>query len=94
MPKRGRSPNHDEPGALKKNKSNQRKESLKKRSPNNSGAKKRRNHESPGQAGEKTAIPSKEVQTNLHRCHKANQLGIHPITLARKNCQRGHSEKI
>ena len=48
---------------------------------------------SPGQAGEKTAIPSKKVQTNLHRRHKANQLGIHPITLARKNRQRDNSEK-
>ena len=41
----------------------------------------------------KTAIPSKKVQTNLHRRHKANQLGIHPTILARKNRQRGNSEE-
>ena len=99
MPKRGRSPNHEEPGASKKKKSNQRNAPKQQRSrskstpANNSGAKKRRNHESPGQAGKKTAIPSKKIQTNLHRRHKANQLGIHPITLARKNRQRGNSEK-
>ena len=41
----------------------------------------------------KTAIPSKKVQTNLHRRHKANQLRIHPTILARKNRQRGNSEE-
>ena len=41
----------------------------------------------------KTAIPSKKVQTNLHRRHKASQLGIHPIILARKNRQRGNSDE-
>ena len=60
---------------------------------NNSGGKNRRNHESPGQAGKKTAIPSKDVQTNLHRRHKANQLGIKSTILARKNRQRGNSEE-
>ena len=99
MPKRGRSPNPEEPGASKKNKSNQRNAPKQQRSrsksnpANNSGSKNRRNHESPGQAGEKTAIPSKKVQTNLHRHHKANQLGIHPTILARKNHQRGNSEE-
>ena len=41
----------------------------------------------------KTAIPSKKVETNLHRRHKANQLGIHPTILTRKNRQRGNSEE-
>ena len=59
MPKRGRSPNHEEPGALKKNKSNQRNTPKQQRSrsksipANNSGAKNIRNYESPEQAGEK-----------------------------------------
>ena len=41
----------------------------------------------------KTAIPNKKGQTNLHRRHKANHLGIHPTILARKNRQRSNSEK-
>ena len=59
MPKRGRSPNHEEPGASKKNKSNQKNAPKPQRSrsksipANNSGAKNRRNHESPERAGEK-----------------------------------------
>ena len=59
MPKRGRSPNHEEPGTSKKNKSNQKnaprpQRSRSKSTPaNNSGGKNRRNHESPEQAGEK-----------------------------------------
>ena len=99
MPKRGRSPNHEEPGALKKNKSNQRNAPKQQRSrsknapANNPGAKNRRNPESPGQAGEKTAIPSTKAQTNLHRRHKANLLGIYPTLLARKNRQRSNSEE-
>ena len=60
MPQRGRSPNHDEPGASKKNKSNQRnatkQQSTRSKSApvNHSGAKNRRNPESPGQAAEKS----------------------------------------
>ena len=41
----------------------------------------------------KTTIPSKKVQTNVRRRHKANQLGIRPIILARKNHQRGNSDE-
>ena len=41
----------------------------------------------------KTMIPSKKVQTNVRLRHKANQLGIHPIILARKNHQRGNSDE-
>ena len=41
----------------------------------------------------KTTIPSKKVQTNVCRRHKANQLGIHPVILARKNHQRGNSDE-
>ena len=100
MPKWGRSPNHEEPGASKKNKSNQKNAPKQQRSrsksipANNSGAKNRRNHESPEQAGEKkTTIPSKKIQTNVYRRHKANQLGIHPVILARKNHQRGNSDE-
>ena len=99
MSKRGRSPNHEEPGTSKKNKSNQKNAPNQQRSRskcapvNNSGAKNRRNPEIPGRAGEKTAIPSKKAQTNLHRRHKANQLGIHPTILARKIRQRSNSEK-
>ena len=99
MPKRGRSPNHEEPGASKKNKSNQKNTPKQQRSrsksipTNNSGAKNRRNHENPEQAGEKTTITSKKVQTNVRRRHKANQLGIRPIILARKNHQRGNSDE-
>ena len=58
MPKSGRSPNHEEPGASKKNKSNERNATKQQRSrsksipANNSGAINRRNHESPEQAGE------------------------------------------
>ena len=40
----------------------------------------------------KTTIPSKKVQTNVRRHHKANQLGIRPIILARKNHRRGNSD--
>ena len=69
MPKRGRSPNHEEPGASKKNKSNQRNAPKQQRSrskstpANNSGSKNRQNHESPGQAGEKNS-DSKQKSTN------------------------------
>ena len=100
IPKRGRSPNHEEPGASKKNKSNQKnapkpQRSRSKSTPaNNSGGKNRRSHESPEQAGEKTTIPSKKVQTNVCRRHQANILGIRPIILARKNHQRGNSDEI
>ena len=59
MPQRGRSPNHEEPGASKKNKSNQR-NAMSQQSTrpisapvNNSGPKNRRNTESQGQATEK-----------------------------------------
>ena len=61
MPKRGRSPNHEEPGASKKNKSNQQIAPTKQRSrsksapANKPGAKNRQNPESPGQAGEKNS---------------------------------------
>ena len=41
----------------------------------------------------KTTIPSKKAQTNVRRRYKANQLGIRPIILARKNHQRGNSDK-
>ena len=63
MPQRGRSPNNDEPGASKKNKSNQRNAMNQQRtSPNsapvnNSGSKNRRNPKLSGQADEKTAVP-------------------------------------
>ena len=69
MPKRGRSPNHEEPGASKKNKSKQRNAPKQQRSrskctpANNSGSKNRRNHESPGHAGEKNS-DSKQKSTN------------------------------
>ena len=59
MPQRGHSPNHKETGASKKNKSNQRNAMKQQRTRsksapvNNSGAKNRRNPESPGQAAEK-----------------------------------------
>ena len=68
MPKRGRSPNHEEPGASKKNKSNQRNAPKQQRSrsksipTNNSGAKNRRNHESPEQAGEKKRFQAKKYK--------------------------------
>ena len=61
IPKRGHSPNQEEPNASKKNKSNQRNTPKQQRSrskstpANNSGAKNRRNHESPGQAAEKNS---------------------------------------
>ena len=68
MPKWGRSPNQEEPGVTKKNKSNQRNAPTKQRShsksapANNPGAKNRRNPESPGQAGEKNS-DSKQKST-------------------------------
>ena len=99
MPKRGRSPNHEEAGASKKNKSNQRNAPTKQRSrsksvpANNPGAKNRRNPVSPGQAAKKTAIPSKKAQRNLHHHRKTNHLGIHPTILARKNRHRSNSEE-
>ena len=61
MPQRGQSPNHKEPGASKKNKSNQRnamnhQRTRPKSAPvNNSGPKNRRNPENPGQAAEKNS---------------------------------------
>ena len=61
MPQRGRSPNHQEPGASKKNKSNQRhamnqQRTRPKSAPvNNSGPKNRQNPESPGQTDEKNS---------------------------------------
>ena len=99
MPKRGRSPNQEEPSASKKNKSNQWNAQTKQRSrsksapANNPGAKNRRNPESPGQACEKTATPREKGQRNLHHHRKTNHHGIHPTILARKNCQRSNSEK-
>ena len=99
MPKRGRSPNHEEPGASKKNKSNQR------NAQNNKGVAQKafppttlvqktdETTKAQEKQAKKTAIPSKKVQTNLHRRHKANQLGIRPIILARKNRQRGNSDE-
>ena len=69
MTQRGRSPNHEEPGASKKNKSILRnamkqQRTLSKSAPvNNSGAKNRRNSESPGQAAEKNSN-SKLKSTN------------------------------
>ena len=42
----------------------------------------------------KTAIPSKKVQTNLHRRHKANQLGIHSTILARKPAKEATAKKL
>ena len=69
MPKRGHSPNHEEPGASKKNKSNQRNAPKQQRSRsksapvNNPGAKNRRNPESPGQAGEK----KQQFQAKKHK---------------------------
>ena len=69
MPKRDRSPNHEEPGASKKNKSNQRNTPKQQRSrsksipANNSGAKNRRKHENLEQAGEKNN-DSKQKSTN------------------------------
>ena len=97
---RGRYPNHEEPGASKKNKSNQRNAPSQQRSrsksapANNSGAKNRRNCESPGQADEKTTIPSKEAQANIHRCHKANQLRINPTILAKKTAKEATAKKL
>ena len=41
----------------------------------------------------KTTIPSKKVQTNVRRRHKANQLGNRPIILARKIHQRGNRDE-
>ena len=99
MPKRGRSPNHEEPGASKKNKSNQRNAPKQQRSRsksapvNNPGANNRRNPESPGQPSKKNSDSKQKAQTNLHRCHKANHLGIHPTILARKIRRRSNSEK-
>ena len=61
MTQRGRSPNHEEPGASQKNKSNQRNTMRQQRirsksAPvNNSDPKNRRNSESPGQAAEKNS---------------------------------------
>ena len=59
MPKRGRSPNHEEPGASKKNKSNQRNAPKQQRT----RSKNRRNPKSPGQAGEKNS-DSKQKSTS------------------------------
>ena len=100
MPKRGRSPNQEEPGASKKNKSNQRNATKKQRSrsksapANNPGAKNKRNPESPGQAGEKTAIPSKKSQRNLHHHRKTNHLGIQPTILAKKTSKQATAKKL
>ena len=69
MTKRGRSPNHEETGASKKNKSIQKNAPKPQRSRSeripakNSGAKNRQNHESPEQAGEKNN-DSKQKGTN------------------------------
>ena len=42
----------------------------------------------------KTTIPSKKVQTNVCRRHKANQLGIRPIILARKTTKEATATKL
>ena len=66
MTQRGRSTNHEEPGASKKDKSNQRNAMKQQRTRsksapvNNSGPKNRRNSASPGQAAIKTAIPGQK----------------------------------
>ena len=99
MSQRGRSPNHEEPGASKKNKSiprNTMKQQMthSKSAPvNNSGTTNRRNSESPGQAAEKNRDSKLKTQTNLHHDYKANQIGIRPTTPARKNHQGSNSEK-
>ena len=68
MPQRGRSQNHEEPGASKKNKSNQRNAISQQRTHpksapvNNSGPKNRRNPESPGQAAEKKRFQVKKCK--------------------------------
>ena len=72
MTQRGRSQNHEEPGASKKNKSNQR-NTMKQQShrsksapANNSGPKKRQNSESPGQAAKKQRFQAKKrKQTSI-----------------------------
>ena len=99
MPKRGRSPNHEEPGASKKNKSNQKNAPKPQRSRSKStpanypGAKKGETTKTQNKQAKKTTIPSKKVQTNVCRRYKANQLGIRPTILAWKNHQRGNSDE-
>ena len=87
--KRGRSPNHEEPGALKKNKSNQRNAMKQQRTHsksapvNNSGAKNRRNPESPGQAAEKNS-DSKLKSTNKPLSPSQSKLNRNPSNYAGK----------
>ena len=89
MPKRGRSPNHEEPGASKKNTSNQRnapkqqRSRLKSTPANNSCAKNRRNHESPGQAGEKNS-DSKQNSTNKPPSPSQSKSARNPLNYSGK----------
>ena len=100
MPKRGRSPNHEEPGASKKNKSNQKNApkpqgNRSKSTPaNNPGAKNRRNHENPEQAGGKNndSMLKKYKQTSVAVTKQINSESDQ-IILARKNHQRGNSDE-
>ena len=99
MPKRGRSPNQEEPGASKKNKSN------KQNTPTNKGVAQKtlppttlaqktdEIQKAQDKPAKKTAISSKKAQRNLHHHRKTNHLGIHSTILARKNRQRSNSEK-
>ena len=99
MPKRGRSPTTKNPALRRK--TNQIKGTLQnnkgvaqKALPTKTLAQKTDNTmKAQDKQAKKRTIPSKKVQTNLHRRHKANQLGIHPTILAIKDSQRGNSEE-
>ena len=99
MPKRGRSPNHEEPGASKKkNQTNgtlqNNKGVAQKALPSTTLAQKTDvTPKAQDKPAEKQRFQAKKTQTNLYRPRKANHLGIQPTILARKNCQRSNSEK-
>ena len=78
MPQRGRSPNHKEPGASKKNKSNQRhamnqqKTRPKKRPSKQLWPKKPTKSQKPRTSRRKKAVPDQKAQTNKHCPCKTN----------------------
>ena len=89
MPQRGRSPNHEETGASKKNKSNQRKAMNQQRTRprsaliNNSGPKNRQNPESPGHAAEENS-GSRLKNANKPTSPSQNKSNRNPLNNAGK----------
>ena len=98
-PQRSRSPNHEEPGASKKNKSNQRNAMNQQRTcpkaplSTTLAQKTDETLKAQDKPPKKTAVPGQKMQTNLHRPCKTNQIRIRATMLARKNHQGSNNER-